>query len=72
MCLAIPAQIEKIIDGGKATVVLDDNRMDVILTLVPQARVGQWVLVHAGMAIAILDEAEAKATYELLSEIDEK
>jgi hydrogenase expression/formation protein HypC len=72
MCLAIPAWIEKILDGGKATVVLDDNRTDVILTLVPDAKVGQWVLVHAGLAIAVLDEAEAKATYDLLAEINKE
>jgi len=70
MCLAIPAKIEKIVDEHRGTVVLDENRTDVILTLVPEAKVGDWVLVHAGYAITILDEADAKATYDLLSQID--
>ena len=67
MCLAIPARIEKM-DARKATVALDDIRTDVLLTLVPEAKVGDWVLVHAGFAITILDPADAKATYDLLKE----
>ena len=68
MCLAIPAQIERI-GQQKATVVLDGNRSEVLLSLVPEAKVGDWVLVHAGYAITILDPAEAKETYDLLSEL---
>ena len=71
MCLAIPAQIEKFHDKkNKATVVLDDNRTDVLMAIVPNAKVGDWVLIHAGMAITILDEAEAKETYDLLKQIE--
>jgi len=68
MCLAIPAQIEKM-DAQKATVSLDGSRTDVLLTLVPEASVGDWVLVHAGYAITVLDPQEAKETYDLLKEI---
>ncbi len=71
MCLAIPAQVEKM-EGGRGTVALDGNRTDVLLTLVPGVKVGDWVLVHAGCAITILDEKEAKETYDLLAEIEEK
>jgi hydrogenase expression/formation protein HypC len=70
MCLAIPAKIEKI-DGDRGTVALDGSRTDVILRLVPEAKVGQWVLVHAGFAITVLDEKEAKETYDLLKEADQ-
>ncbi len=69
MCLAIPARIERM-DKDRGTVVLDGNRTEVILALVPQAKVGDWVLVHAGYAITILDPQQAKETYDLLSEID--
>ena len=68
MCLAIPAQIEKI-EGQKGTAVLDGNRAQVLLALVPEAKLGDWVLMHAGMAIAILDPEEAKKTYDLLAEM---
>lgn len=70
MCLAIPAQIETIREHDRATVVLDGSRADVILTLVPEAKIGDWVLVHAGYAITVLDEADARATYELLMQVE--
>jgi len=68
MCLAIPVQIETI-DEARATVVLDGNRTNALLTLVPEAKVGDWVLVHAGFAITVLDPTEARETYDLLKEM---
>ena len=65
MCLAIPAQIEPI-DGKRGQVGIDGNRFEVVLSLVPQAKVGDWVLIHAGFAITVLDEKEARETYDLL------
>ena len=70
MCLAVPAQIETIA-GERATVALGGSRSDVLLALVPEATVGDWVLVHAGYAITQLDPAEAKETYQLLVEMDQ-
>lgn len=69
MCLAIPVQIETL-DGERATVALDGHRTEVLATLVPEAKVGDWVLVHAGFAITILDPDEARETYDLLKEMD--
>ena len=46
-------------------------RLTPLLTdLVPDAKVGDWVLVHAGVAITVLDAAEAKEAEELLAEIE--
>ena len=50
---------------------MDGNRANVSLVLVPEARPGDWVLVHAGYAITVLDEADAKVTYDLLKQMDE-
>ena len=69
MCLAIPARIEKA-TGQDATVALDGSRADISLVLVPEAKVGDWVLVHAGYAITILDPKEARETYDLLKEME--
>lgn len=69
MCLAVPAKIETM-DQGRGTVELDGNRADVSLALVPEAVAGDWVLVHAGYAITVLDPAEALATYDLLKQMD--
>ncbi|MGC9454838.1 MAG: HypC/HybG/HupF family hydrogenase formation chaperone [Phycisphaerae bacterium] len=67
MCLAIPAKIESR-RGDRGTVEVGGSRTDVVLSLVPSAEEGDWVLVHAGYAITVLDEAEAKQTYDLLAE----
>jgi len=69
MCLAIPAKIEAI-TGDKATVTLDGASTDVLLGIVPDAKIGDWVLIHAGFAITRLDEAEAKETYDLLKQME--
>ncbi len=69
MCLAVPARIVKAA-GQDATVALDGSSADISLALVPEAKVGDWVLVHAGYAITILDPKEAKVTYDLLKEME--
>jgi len=69
MCLAIPARIENKV-GSDATVVLDGSRADISLALVPEAKVGDWVLVHAGYAITVLDPDAARETYDLLREMN--
>jgi hydrogenase expression/formation protein HypC len=70
MCLAIPVRVEKI-SGTRATVALDGYRTEVGLALVPEVKEGDWVLVHAGYAITVLDEAEARETYDLLASLEQ-
>ncbi|MGE5674021.1 MAG: HypC/HybG/HupF family hydrogenase formation chaperone [Mycobacterium leprae] len=67
MCLAIPAKIVAV-NGRQATVDLSGNRRTVDVTLVAPVAVGQWVLMHAGVAIQVLDEAEAEETLALIAE----
>jgi hydrogenase expression/formation protein HypC len=69
MCLAVPAKIESI-EGERAVVSLGATRTEALLSLVPQAKVGDWILLHAGFAISLLDEKEALETYELLQSIE--
>jgi hydrogenase expression/formation protein HypC len=68
MCLAIPARIVEL-DGDKAIADAMGNRWKIKTTLLPEAKVGTLVLVHAGFAIGLIDEEEAKETWELLEEI---
>jgi len=68
MCLAVPTKIE-LIEGNRGAGVLAGNRIDILLDLVPEVKVDDWVLLHAGFAITVLDPEEAKATLDLLSEI---
>ena len=68
MCLALPMRITAV-DGVLATIVSAGLEQRASLMLVPDAKVGDYVLVHAGFAISVLDEAEANETLELLREI---
>ena len=67
MCLAVPGQlITK--EGETGVVELGGVRRTVGLQLVPETKPGDWVLLHAGFAIQVIDEHEAKTTISLLEE----
>lgn len=66
MCLAIPMRIDTIHPDGTATVSADELTMTAALDLVPEALVGDYVLMHAGFAIQIMRENEAVGTLALL------
>ena len=68
MCLALPMRITAV-DGVMATIVAEGLEQRCSVMLVPQAEGGDYVLVHAGFAINLVDEVEAEETYELLREI---
>ena len=70
MCLAIPALI-KAIDGYQAEADIDGVTRQVSLQLTPEAGVGDYVLLHTGYAISVIDPAEAEETLKLLREISE-
>ena len=65
MCLAIPSKITEIKDS-MATIDVDGVQRQASLLLLEDARVGDYVIVHAGFAIQKLDEAAANETLELL------
>ena len=70
MCLAIPARI---VELNKDNAVVDamGNRFKAKTTLLPEAKLGNLVLVHAGFAISLVDEEEAKETWHLIAQINE-
>lgn len=70
MCLAIPARIVELQDD-RAMVDAMGNRFKAKTTLLPDAKLGDVVLVHAGFAIARVDEEEARKTWELFAEIED-
>jgi hydrogenase expression/formation protein HypC len=57
------------IDGTRATVEMSGVRQECDLSLSPDAKVGDYVIIHAGFAIEILDEEEARETLDLLDEV---
>jgi len=70
MCLAIPALI-KSIDGQQAVADIEGVTREISLQLTPEAKVGDYVLLHTGYAISIIDAAEAEETLKLLREMAE-
>ncbi len=69
MCLAIPTLI-KSIDGQNAMVELGGVERKISLALTPEARVGDYVIVHTGFAISVLDEADAQETLHIFAEME--
>ena len=76
MCLSIPgklieitAQLDETFRTGKVS--FDGVIKEVSLTLVPEAQVNDYVLVHVGAAISTIDEEEAKKTFDLLKQLNE-
>ena len=70
MCLAIPALI-KSIDGYQAEIDIDGVTRQASLQLTPEAKVGDYVLLHTGYAINVIDPVEAEETLKLLRELSE-
>jgi hydrogenase expression/formation protein HypC len=69
MCLALPAQVVERLPGDQATVDLGGVRKSISLALVPEAAVGDYVIVHVGHAIGLLDADEAERTLALFAEM---
>jgi hydrogenase expression/formation protein HypC len=70
MCLAVPVRIVEL-EGDRAVVDALGNRWKAKTTLLPEAKLGDLVLIHAGFAISLVDEEEAKKTWQLIAEISE-
>ena len=72
MCLAIPGKILELGESGEnrtGRVQFGGITREVSLAFVPEARIGDYVVVHAGFAISQLDAEEARRTYELLEKL---
>lgn len=69
MCLAIPAKLVELRADERAMVNLGGIRKEVSIELVPQAQVGDYVIVHVGHAIGMIDPDEAERTLALFGEM---
>jgi hydrogenase expression/formation protein HypC len=76
MCLAIPgkliaitAQLDDTFRLGKVS--FDGVIKEVSLTLVPEAKINDYIMVHVGAAISVVDEVEAKKTFDILKQVGE-
>jgi hydrogenase expression/formation protein HypC len=71
MCLAVPAKITRLEDSGLGTVDYLGTEVKANFSLVPQAKTGDWVIIHAGFAISVMDAKEARETLQLFRELAE-
>ena len=70
MCLAIPTRLIEIRPGAQALVELGGIRKEISIALVPEAVVGDYVIVHVGHAIGQLDPEEAERTLRMFGELE--
>lgn len=76
MCLAVPGKIvtlleEKNLGLRRGKVDFGGIRKEVCLDYTPEAQLGDYVLVHVGFALAVVDEEEAKRVFEALRQLDQ-
>ncbi|HJV72551.1 HypC/HybG/HupF family hydrogenase formation chaperone [Ideonella sp.] len=69
MCLALPALVVSVAGPDQAVVELGGVRKPVSIALVPDAKVGDYVIVHVGHAIGMIDPDEAARTLAMFGEL---
>lgn len=72
MCVAIPCRIESISTGEGRSLparvsLADGSTREIDLVLVPDAKVGDYVISHSGLAVSLIDDHSAAATFDLLA-----
>ncbi len=70
MCLSIPVKVESV-EGDYAVVSFGNNRYKASIQLLDNVSVGNYVLLHAGFAIQIVDTKEAEETLKLIDEMED-
>ncbi len=69
MCLAIPAKILSV-DGTAAHCEMSGVTKDIDVTLTPEVKAGDWVIVHVGFALQVIDEEKAAATLAAMQSVE--
>ena len=68
MCLAVPVQVVSV-EGNEAEVEIGGVKRRVSIALTPEVKIGDYVLLHTGYAINVIDEAEAQETLKIFEEM---
>lgn len=71
MCLAIPARVVELRDDDQALVELGGIRKEISLALVSGVQLGDYVIVHVGYALGLIDAEEARRTLAIFNELDQ-
>ncbi len=72
MCLGVPMKVIEIKDDDMAYVEMGNSKMEISIAFTPDVKVGDYVLVHAGFAIRVLQEDDALFIRKLVSEYENK
>jgi len=71
MCLGVPGQIVEIQSDWAAVADVDGNQVSISVALLPEVKVGDYVLIHAGFAMELIDGQVARETRQLLEQLKE-
>jgi len=69
MCLGVPGKVIERMERDMARVDVNGNQTEISVRLTPEVELGQYVLIHAGFAMEIMDESIALETMQLLEEM---
>ncbi len=69
MCLGVPGKVIERMERDMARVDVNGNQTEISVRLTPEVELGQYVLIHAGFAMEIMDESVALETMQLLEEM---
>ncbi len=69
MCIGVPAKVVELKENDVARVEVSGNQTDISIRLTPEVEINQYVLVHAGFAMEIIDESVAHETMHYLQEL---
>jgi hydrogenase expression/formation protein HypC len=69
MCLAIPAEVTKLLPDAMAIVTIDGVSKEISVALIEDLAVGDYVIIHVGYALTRIDPEEARRTLDLLREL---
>ena len=71
MCLALPGEIIKFVDASNALVKFGGSEIQINLSFVEDAKVGDYIIAHSGFALSLLDVEEAEKTLSVWREYEE-
>jgi hydrogenase expression/formation protein HypC len=71
MCLGVPGRVQELLPRAMARVDVAGNLLEISVRLTPQVKEGDYVLIHAGFAMEIIEEQYALETMQVLEELEQ-
>lgn len=71
MCIAVPYKVVEVNGKGRAQIEVGGSRQEIVVEMVPEVKVGDYVLLYCGTAVTKIEEAEALEVLSLFREMAE-